>query len=547
MYEDRFQRLLRRCLISGEELRRVLEDSAVSGRYPEDVLLERGVPRYELLLSLSEAYHVPFVEYSEDLIISRDLIRRLDMQRLKRSLWLPLSVSGTRAEVIACRPDDGQLGKDIRTELGVADIDFRAALPSDIVRIIENNQDINPLFPQAAGRTPLAKVRTFLAERRSAFACHRTSLARGRTGLAFLRTGISLITIAMVILRVFAFHLAAIAAAAIVGAAGVVMASDGLLWYLPARKASRMKRDFPVTEPTCGSTVLEARNPGDAPDFIRTDPVEGAEGLREGWSSLSPVMRRRFLAGDRTDFAEERTLLAHYRTVMALSRTGLAFTRTGIAFAGLGLGLLRQFGRGPWSAFDALLLAAGIGMVLEGFHWYLPGRVAGKEGLKSVSKADGGWRIWDFAFPPVVETASVRCALPPPLRPSYAPGIWATTGVALERTLLADRRNVMARLRTIMARSRTGLSLIRTGVSVTAVGLGLLVYFGTGSAAWAAFDGVLIAAGVLLLADGLLWHIPAERERRRFPYCFGDMEIVIPDYGKPARKWGRAVFSHDDI
>jgi hypothetical protein len=38
----------------------------------------------------------------------------------------------------------------------------------------------------------------------------------------------------------------------------------------------------------------------------------------------------------------------------------------------------------------------------------------------------------------------------------------------------------------------------------------------------------------------------AERIRKQFPYCFGEMEIAIPDYGKPARSWGKVVFSHDN-
>ncbi len=105
----------------------------------------------------------------------------------------------------------------------------------------------------------------------------------------------------------------------------------------------------------------------------------------------------------------------------------------------------------------------------------------------------------------------------------------------------------MAKLRTIMARSRTGMSFIRTGTSISAVGAGLLVYFGTGSFWWTALDIALIAAGVAFIIDGYLWKLPAEKMRRQFPYCFGEMEIVVPDYGKPSRLWGKAVFEHEDI
>jgi len=130
---------------------------------------------------------------------------------------------------------------------------------------------------------------------------------------------------------------------------------------------------------------------------------------------------------------------------------------------------------------------------------------------------------------------------------SQSPGIWATTGLALERTVLAERRNVMARLRTVMARSRTGLSFIRTGMSISAIGAGLLVTFGTSSPAWAALYLALVLTGGLFIADGLYWHLPAERMRREFPYCYCDVEITDPDYGKPSRTWATVVFSHDDL
>ena len=97
-----------------------------------------------------------------------------------------------------------------------------------------------------------------------------------------------------------------------------------------------------------------------------------------------------------------------------------------------------------------------------------------------------------------------------------------------------------------MARSRTGMAFMRTGMSISAVGLGLLVYFGAANVAWMVFDIVMILSGLALIADGLYWHIPAENIKRQFPYCFGDMEITVPDYGKPVRSWKKVVFNHED-
>ncbi len=544
MIPHKFSRLIQRGLLTREQLTATVRKAEASGEFPEDLLLSGGIPKHEILFSLSEYYGIPYVEFDEGVLVSYFITMRLDMGQLKRSLWLPLSIGKERAEVIVADPGSPAVIEDIRTTLQVASLDLIVALPSDLIRMIEHNFDVNPGFPRTAGRTPLAKVRTFLADRRSLMACSRTSLAKGRTGLAFLRTGISFIAIAAVLFRFFGLGWFVIPEGLLL-AAGMVMTMDGLGWYIRARSQGKTALSCSSTEPTWGTTVLQVTHTGDTPSLARTEPVEKASGLRTGWSSLSPVMRRRFLASDRTDFAEERTVLACFRTKMARARTGLAFTRTGVAFAGLGIAMLRQFHAGPWTVFDTSLIIIGVLMACEGLYWYLPGRRAGREGQVSVSRSQEQKTIWDLAFPPVVHEPPAGQVPPPHVRPSHAPGIWATTGLALERTVLADRRNVMARLRTVMARSRTGLAFIRTGMSIAAVGMGLLAYFGLASMPWAIFNLLMVMAGLVLVADGLYWHLPADKIRKQYPYCFGEMEMTIPDYGRPARTWKKAVFSHD--
>ena len=548
MKKSKFERLLTRRLLTYMEFEKIMKESEDSGNSPEELFIGNGIPKHEVLFCLSEYYGVPYVEYDEGVIVSQNILRAVDMERLKGALWFPLSVTGDTAEVIACDPLDSGIINDIKATLGVERIDFLLALPSDLMRIIENNQDLNPHFPPSAGRTPVAKTRTFLAEKRSLFACYRTTFARARTGLAFLRTGISFVAIAVVLFRMFGMGYLGVVEGLLL-TTGMVMVIDGLVWYLPGRKAEKQPDSCVSTESTCGSTVLAVTNPGNNPSFVRSDPVEGADSLRKAWSDLSPVMRRRFLAGDRTDMAEERTALACYRTRMARARTGLGFTRTGIAFVGLGIGLLRQFPWGPWATFDVALLVTGFAMTVEGFYWYVPGRRAGEEGGQIVNKNENGQSIWDSVIlSPQGRSDSGGhhfCSLP--VRSSHSPGVWATTGLALERTVLAERRNVMARLRTIMARARTGMAFIRTGMSISAVGAGLLVYFGLGNTVWAVVESVMILSGLAIIADGLFWYVPAEKIRRQFPYCFGEMEIVVPDYGKTCRSWKKVVFSHDNM
>ncbi len=541
----KFERLVRRGVLTGPQLKDYVDEAASFGKYPEDVLLEKGVPKHELLFCLAEHYGYPFVEYDETLMAPYLVTMRLDLERQKKALWYPLSVGEDTADVVAYAPEDPAVAEDIRRTLNVSSINFRVALPSDLLRIIENNFDVNPNFGIAGGRTPLAHVRTAFAYRRSTYAYFRTLLARGRTGLAFIRTGISLVTISILFLRIFGTGWYSVLNVPLL-LGGIIMIYDGLKWYMPCRVVATKPINYECTEPTWGTTVLESRPSPAGPVIERSATVPGAEELREGWETLSPVMRRRFLASDRTDLAEERTSLAGYRTVVSKARTGLAFTRTGVAFSGLGIGLIRSFHESRWTAFDISLIVVGVVMIIEGFHWYYRRRSTWLTGVKCAVTRNLRDSIWDLTFPLGHRRNGRKkdkdC---PPVRATDLPGIWATTGVALERTVLAERRNVMSRLRTVMAHSRTGMAFIRTGIGICAVGAGLMFYFGTASLGWTISNAAMMLGGLMLIIDGFLWAVPAEKMRIQYPYCYGDMEITVPDYGKPARCWGKAVFSHD--
>ena len=529
--------------INGPELEKIIRESDGALTRIEESILSLGIPKHEILLCLSEHYRLPFVEFNEGLPAPGKILERLDLEELKHDLWFPLSVGMEEARIAASSPCDPELGEKIKGTLGALSIRFVLALPSDLTRMIEHAQDVNPGFPSSAGRTPLARLRTRLASDRTVMAWYRTSMAKARKGLALMRTGISFIAISLTLLRIFGIGYLGIIQAPLL-LLGIIMAADGLSWYLPTRKLEPGEIGYMPTRATFGTTIAEVKSTEEGPVLARSQPIKGAEQLRTRWNWLSPVMRRRFFAIDRTDLAEERTFLAAYRVKMARARTGLAFTRTGNSFAGLGILLIRQFPPGLWTIFYGGLILTGLVMFLEGARWYFPGRRAGLESSRTIRQIEESASIWDFMF----RAFSRLDDLPPKLsiKGTHAPGIWGTTGLALERTLLAERRNVKSRLRTTMARSRTGLSFIRTGTSIFSVGLGLLVYFGWGNILWTLFDFVLMLAGLLLIADGLNWHIAAERTKRQLPYCFEDLEIRMPDFGKPTMFWKKAIFSCDD-
>jgi len=506
--------------------------------------MRTGVPKHEILSRLASRHNLPVVEFSEDIEIPVDLAARLDLEDLKRSTWVPVAVNGEQADVIVADPGNPEVDEAIKKILKVRQLRKFVALPSDIIRIIEHNQDINPGFPPSSHRTVQAELRTYLADFRTLMSGHRTAMAKGRTGLAMIRTGLAFKAVILTMIKIFGTTYFIIPEMIGIGI-GFVFLIQGLAWYLPIRKLAKKKPSYRPTESTFGSSVLEMRRHGEDVSIVRTNPVEGANTLRMGWNRLSPVMKRRFLATDRTDLAEERTALASYRTSMAQARTGLGFTRTGISLTGLGIGLWRIFPHSStwWITFYSGLIFVGAIMTVEGFYWYIPGRKAAEWGLELIRKKQKNISIWDFMFSLFRGEMSAG-ELPATLSidESHSPGIFGTTGLALERTLIAERRNVKARLRTIMARSRTGMAIIRTGANLFFVGVGLLAYFGTANRPWAVCEILLIIAGLILIGDGFSWHIYAEREKNRLPYCSSDMEIMMPNYACPTCFWEKVVF-----
>lgn len=523
------------------------------------------------LKRLAAQYGVPYVEYDERLLPSASSVARLDGDQCRRQGWFPLDVRGDHAWIATLDPDNQQTREAARSALGVTVVHCLVTLPADLKRFWENQWDVNPSFPEAAGRTTLARIRTDLARQRTILAQYRTRLAQGRTGLAFIRTGLAFASIALVLFRVFGVDLFCLLEVLLLGI-GIFMVVDGLRWYLPVRHLIRQQMEGDVAgtrskltslavdgfkgwhrqeahtqaevppPPTFGTTVLLCEQQGTQTRYVRSAPIAGAEQLRSSWNRLTPVMRRRFLAIDRTDLAEERTLLAHFRTLMAKARTGLAFARTGIAFSGLGIALLRQFPASAWNILDCTLILIGIGMALEGFSWYVPGRKTSRASDEVIRQRNHARSVWGFFFRPFHQRVSTD-DLPPflSLKARSAPGIWGSTGLALERTLIAERRNVKSRLRTVMSRSRTGLSFIRTGASFFTIGLGLQAYFGAANIFWTLHNCALMLVGVLLIGDGLYWHLPAERIKKQLPYCTSDLEIVFADYATPASFWKKVV------
>ncbi|MCL1980210.1 MAG: DUF202 domain-containing protein [Proteobacteria bacterium] len=482
--------------------------------------------------------------FDETLAPSEALVASLDFALLTVLRWLPLKVEEGQAWVITSRDDRDTVASEVRVHLGVQAVDVARATDATLTRFIEHAQDLNPGFPIESSRTILARTRTYLADRRSQLASYRTLLVKGRTGLAMLRTGLALLAVSLVLVKIFGFTGLVLIPEGLLMFCGTAMVADGLIWYFPARRLTRGALRAPAA-PGEPFTIPFATLKDDRIVIRRSPPVAGAQELARDHDRLSPVMRRRLMALERTELALERTRLAFFRTIMAKSRTGMALVRTGIALAGIGIAFQQRINNGSADILGTGLMVVGIVLIAEGLGWYLSGRKSGRLSQSESEKASEKSAGWDMLFPPAVaEGAEERYRFVPAIMAGSSPGIWGSTGLALERTLLAERRNVMARFRTSHARSRTGMAYLRTAANFVAVGLGLLLTGPARGIGWTGLECTIIAVGLLLFVDGLYWIIPARRERWQLSFCESQMEISVPDYLKPAGEW--QVFTLED-
>lgn len=238
------------------------------------------------------------------------------------------------------------------------------------------------------------------------------------------------------------------------------------------------------------------------------------------------------LAFWRNTMAQWRTLLACCRTDMAKARTALAFGRFGLSLITIAMTLLHLDSISLPKPLVFLTLVFGLLCNTFGLIIYLRIRHSqlrppGSQTVMEVTAATISF-LEQYHFPdeiknsvPPTQTGATMLARLGDMLADYStiifpvPASRERTHLARERNVLAAQRTVAACYRTIYARARTGLAFTRTGVSFFSFGVGLMVYFKFG---WLSlFDMFLMATGVLMVVDGLLWYLPVRKEQAELP------------------------------
>jgi uncharacterized membrane protein YidH (DUF202 family) len=362
-----------------------LAESSAAGRGVslEKVLVEDcAVPKAVLRGALAARFGAAALEYDERLSIPGELLDRFHAQCPKECRWFPVGKRRDGTLVVAATdPGDEALRREVAGAFGEGCL-LVPALEQDVHWLTQDFGTRDNGRIVGAERTDLAFWRNILAQWRTHLACYRTDMAKGRTGLNIMRFGLGLIALADGMLRQLSPDQPTWPLWASI-AAGVAIALLGFYDYLCIRRTRLRPPEVQTLVEVTAVTLsfleefhfLRQDDPAVPP---KTTMLGRLGDFLCGYStvlSAYPAYRQRIhLARERNILAAQRTIGACYRTIAARARTGLSFLRTGVTLTGLGLGLVKYFGLSFLTAFDALLVLAGVGMICDGAMWYLPVR-----------------------------------------------------------------------------------------------------------------------------------------------------------------------------
>ena len=129
--------LVYRGIISLSNMTAAVDESVGSVMDLEALLLDRyAVPKEALGSALSDFYQCPYLPYDERTVIDADLLKTLNLDYLKKNLWLPIARRGSLIDVLTSDPHDFDKGWDVRRTFPGMTIRYAVGLRRDIEQLL---------------------------------------------------------------------------------------------------------------------------------------------------------------------------------------------------------------------------------------------------------------------------------------------------------------------------------------------------------------------------------------------------------------------------
>jgi len=129
--------LVYRGIISRADVSEAIDESKDGAFDLETVLLDRyHVPKDALGSALSDFYKCPYLPYDERTVIDADLLKTLNIDYLKKNLWLPIARRGSLIDVLTSNPHDLDKGWDVRRTFPGMTVCYTVGLRRDIEQFL---------------------------------------------------------------------------------------------------------------------------------------------------------------------------------------------------------------------------------------------------------------------------------------------------------------------------------------------------------------------------------------------------------------------------
>ena len=129
--------LVYRGVINQSEVLAAVDDSKSGALDLETVLLDRyHVPKHALGSALSDFYQCSYLPYDERTVIDAELLKTLNLDYLRKNLWLPIARRGSLIDVLTSDPHDVDKSWDVRRTFPGMTIRYSVGLRRDIEQFL---------------------------------------------------------------------------------------------------------------------------------------------------------------------------------------------------------------------------------------------------------------------------------------------------------------------------------------------------------------------------------------------------------------------------
>ncbi|MEW6408499.1 MAG: GspE/PulE family protein [Nitrospirota bacterium] len=138
MLHTKFDYLISQNIINENDLKEAMAKAREKSRDIEAILMEDyKVKKSDIGTSLSQFYGCRFVEFSNTMIIPRELIKGLSPAYLKKSFWVPIATTEDTVTVLIDNPRDPKT-MEIKSLFGSKKkVEFDVGLKADIIKFLE--------------------------------------------------------------------------------------------------------------------------------------------------------------------------------------------------------------------------------------------------------------------------------------------------------------------------------------------------------------------------------------------------------------------------